>query len=228
VIFAKNSVVARKLSTCIADREASKTYLARIKGHFPTEWTNESQQEMIAKAQAICKGSRLTFEANNTLLVSCPLRCLSQKDGVWECHEEGKESSTQIELIHLNKWTSLVRCKPITGRTHQIRLHLQLIGFPIANDPCYGGKLHYGESFEKKHSIAQTKEATKSVVDSQMSIDYMTPQRPDESEEEFMKRTCSWCKIGPEKAFNETQLHCSKIWLHALEYKVSNCNIYYT
>ena len=34
--------------------------------------------------------------------------------------------------------TSLVECHPVTGRTHQIRLHLQLIGNPIANDPCYG------------------------------------------------------------------------------------------
>ena len=37
--------------------------------------------------------------------------------------------------------TSLVECRPHTGRTHQLRLHLQLLGNPIANDPCYGGVL---------------------------------------------------------------------------------------
>ena len=31
---------------------------------------------------------------------------------------------------------------PKTGRTHQIRIHLRYIGFPIANDPCYGGIVH--------------------------------------------------------------------------------------
>ena len=35
-------------------------------------------------------------------------------------------------------------CQPLTGRTHQLRLHLQLIGCPIANDSCYGGELFYG------------------------------------------------------------------------------------
>jgi len=39
-----------------------------------------------------------------------------------------------------------VECYPHTGRTHQLRLHLQLIGTPIANDPCYGGELFYGDS----------------------------------------------------------------------------------
>lgn len=38
--------------------------------------------------------------------------------------------------------TSLVECRPHTGRTHQLRLHLQLLGNPIANDPCYGGRIH--------------------------------------------------------------------------------------
>lgn len=32
----------------------------------------------------------------------------------------------------------MVRCLPVTGRTHQIRVHLQYLGFPILNDPIYG------------------------------------------------------------------------------------------
>jgi 23S rRNA-/tRNA-specific pseudouridylate synthase len=38
--------------------------------------------------------------------------------------------------------TSLVECRPRTGRTHQIRVHLQYLGHPIANDRQYGGRYH--------------------------------------------------------------------------------------
>ena len=35
--------------------------------------------------------------------------------------------------------TSIVRCRPITGRTHQLRVHLSMLGFPIVSDTMYGG-----------------------------------------------------------------------------------------
>jgi len=37
--------------------------------------------------------------------------------------------------------TSLVLCSPVTGRTHQLRIHLQVLDNPISNDVCYGGEL---------------------------------------------------------------------------------------
>jgi hypothetical protein len=42
---------------------------------------------------------------------------------------------------HAASDTSVVECTPQQGRTHQLRLHLQFLGHPIANDPCYGGAL---------------------------------------------------------------------------------------
>lgn len=42
--------------------------------------------------------------------------------------------------------TSIVRCRPVTGRSHQIRVHLQYLGHPIANDPIYNNTLAWGKT----------------------------------------------------------------------------------
>lgn len=49
----------------------------------------------------------------------------------------GKESSTYFKLLKYQNGYSLIECRPKTGRSHQIRVHLQSIGFPITNDPVY-------------------------------------------------------------------------------------------
>ena len=51
--------------------------------------------------------------------------------------EKGKPSKTIITILAQNSDSTLVKCKPVTGRTHQIRLHLQFLGFPIIGDPLY-------------------------------------------------------------------------------------------
>ncbi|KAI9291057.1 pseudouridine synthase, partial [Neoconidiobolus thromboides FSU 785] len=52
-------------------------------------------------------------------------------------HPDGKPSFTRFELVKFNGKSSLVKAIPKTGRTHQIRVHLFYLGFPIANDPLY-------------------------------------------------------------------------------------------
>lgn len=54
--------------------------------------------------------------------------------------KHGKKSNTKLFVLErFSKWT-LLRCEPLTGRTHQIRIHLRHAGFPIVGDELYGGK----------------------------------------------------------------------------------------
>ncbi len=53
--------------------------------------------------------------------------------------EFGKEATTHFTVIERFKYVTLVECKLETGRTHQIRVHMQHIGHPLFNDDTYGG-----------------------------------------------------------------------------------------
>lgn len=54
--------------------------------------------------------------------------------------KNGKKSKTKFFVLErFSKWT-LLRCEPLTGRTHQIRIHLRHAGLPIVGDELYGGK----------------------------------------------------------------------------------------
>lgn len=90
------------------------------------------------------------------IALSCPLACISHREGVHACDpDNGKPSLSFFRFIGYDEGsdTSLVECRPFTGRTHQLRLHLQLLGCPIANDPCYGGELFYGEEGRRAAAV---------------------------------------------------------------------------
>ena len=53
---------------------------------------------------------------------------------------EGKKSKTEFEVVEQFSDWSLLRCSPLTDRTHQIRVHLKHAGFPVVADELYGGK----------------------------------------------------------------------------------------
>jgi len=61
--------------------------------------------------------------------------------------ENSKEAITHIRVLERYKNATLIRCKLETGRTHQIRVHLNYIGHPIVNDPVYGHKRLIDEKF---------------------------------------------------------------------------------
>lgn len=67
-----------------------------------------------------------------------PILVVSVKVGLCRVDPKGKDSRTVFQKLSYDGLSSVVRCLPLTGRTHQIRVHLQFLGFPILNDPIYG------------------------------------------------------------------------------------------
>jgi len=64
--------------------------------------------------------------------------------------EYGKEATTHYQVLERFGYTSLLQCVLETGRTHQIRVHMQHIGHPLFNDATYGGdKIVKGTVFSK-------------------------------------------------------------------------------
>ncbi|KNC83412.1 hypothetical protein SARC_04329 [Sphaeroforma arctica JP610] len=109
LILGKTTKVAAKYSEWIRDRDVQKTYLARVRGVFPSE----------PCACDLSTGMML------------------KRMGVVGCTPDGKPALTNFELLHTDGKTSVVKCMPRTGRQHQIRVHLQYLGHPIVNDPIY-------------------------------------------------------------------------------------------
>ena len=58
---------------------------------------------------------------------------------VFQDEEVGKQAITHYKVLDEFHYTSLIECKLETGRTHQIRVHMQYLGHPLFNDTSYGG-----------------------------------------------------------------------------------------
>jgi RluA family pseudouridine synthase len=115
LILARTKHAAATLVKCFALRQVKKTYLARVKGAFP------AGVKVVSEPLGLVRDDPPEYGP------------VAEADG-------GKPCRTTFERLRvLVDGTSLVWCRPTTGRTHQIRVHLKVLGHPISNDPKYGG-----------------------------------------------------------------------------------------
>lgn len=61
----------------------------------------------------------------------------------------GRPSQTRVRVLARNRGVALVECELLTGRTHQIRVHLAHLGAPILGDAIYGGAMHWKDEDQR-------------------------------------------------------------------------------
>lgn len=87
--------------------------------------------------------------------------------------EEGKDAKTNFEVLERFENTTLIKCVLETGRTHQIRVHMAYINFPILGDPIYGKNKLASDTGQYLH--AKTIGFTHPITKEKMEFDSELP-----------------------------------------------------
>ncbi|CCH62254.1 hypothetical protein TBLA_0G03170 [Henningerozyma blattae CBS 6284] len=191
MFLAKTPKGADEVGDQLKTREVSKEYIARVVGEFPI-------------GQTVVEMPVRSVQPKVSLNAVCSMQ-----------DENAKHAKTIFTRISYDGQTSIVKCKPLTGRTHQIRVHLQYLGHPIANDPLYsnvdiwgeqlgkGGKADFDSIINKLDAIGKT-ESAKSWI------------HPNSEGEKLIDERCSVCDVG---LYSDPGPNDLDLWLHAYRYE---------
>jgi len=102
---------------------------------------------------AVCDG----IHDFDNLKIDLPIHA-TNKGVVKISRRDGKEALTYVKTIKAYRRHTLVECQPVTGRMHQIRIHLTSQGAPISGDEKYGGKPFFLSAIKKKYNLRKDAE----------------------------------------------------------------------
>lgn len=111
MVIAKTDLAHRRLGAALAARRVSRTYAALTWGHL----------------------------AESPIVIDAPLARHPRDRKRMAIVPDGRPARTRVEVVARYESTELVRLTLETGRTHQIRVHLESIGHPVVGDPVYAG-----------------------------------------------------------------------------------------
>ena len=125
MVFARDAETHRSLNIQFENHEAQKTYHAIVEGN--PKWEHKAAKH--------------------------PLRAnVGHKHRTMVDDKNGKPSETRFRVIKRYPESALVEAQPMTGRTHQIRVHAYALGHPLVEDVLYGARDRYGLSRPMLHA----------------------------------------------------------------------------
>ena len=167
-VFAKDQYTAALFQSLFKNRHVSKTYLARVKGNFPlyspphpdpadsdassNRYDNSADPEWVHQdGEWWLQCERPIYEYRTSVRHQS---CVNPNDpsspsnpSIGQVRQHEAKTLFRCEGYDAESDTSVVLCKPVTGRTHQIRVHLQSLTYPIFDDPFYDGTLYSHHAF---------------------------------------------------------------------------------
>lgn len=191
MFLGKNSKGADEMGDQLKAREVSKEYVARVVGEFPVD-------------EVVIEKPLKSLDPRVALNVVC-----SEDD------EDGKHAKTIFKRVSYDGQTSIVVCKPLTGRQHQIRVHLQYLGYPIANDPIYSNPYIWGDKLGK-NGDADFEDVTTKLYEIGRTQSAASWYFPDSKGEIMQDEKCPECGTDLYTDPNPNDLF---IWLHAYKYE---------
>ncbi|KAH0467145.1 hypothetical protein IEQ34_004383 [Dendrobium chrysotoxum] len=197
LIFARNADKAEQFRQQIDAGLVHKEYFARVVGVFP-----EGEQVVDANVNYDAREGRSSVEVGDP------------RDNALE----GKAACTRFLRISTNGTQSVVLCKPVTGRTHQIRVHLQHCGHPIANDDLYLCKtgIPLSPQGTGANGAASIRKHQPLLSDSTMSENHKT----DVDDIDFsIDPMCTNCPCLSPKGYGRDD---EGLWLHCMRYSGPN------
>ncbi|KAK1762349.1 pseudouridine synthase [Phialemonium atrogriseum] len=235
MFVAKHPKAADKLSAQIMQRTVRKEYIARVIGKFPDGEVVCDQPILVIspklglnRIRANGKEARTVFKR----LAYYPPPSTGPPSEQADGELPSSETPPPPAIDGGRPWKgkqgySIVRCLPVTGRTHQLRVHLQFLGHPIQNDPIYANQKVWGidlgcndangtqnsdEDIISRLSRMGKDEVAHAVAYHDEMVDEYNKQRA----ERLTGNVCDVCKAPLYSDPSEREL---SLWLHSLRYE---------
>ncbi|KAK5738936.1 DRAP deaminase [Elasticomyces elasticus] len=226
MFIAKHKKAAEKLTDQLVGRTVRKEYVARVRGEFP-------------EGDVLCEQ---------------PILQISPKLGLNRVRANGKQAKTVFKRLAYypppstttttspatnsdtdalpKQGYSIVRCLPLTGRTHQLRVHLQFLGHPITNDPIYANRRVFGPSLGNASSTSEPQIGTTQYSDEDImtrlsrmgkeehaeAVAYEDEMVDEYNKKKAEKMTGEVCNICQTPLYSDPGVHELGIYLHARKY----------
>lgn len=226
MFMGKNARAAEDVGIQIRERTVRKEYVARVKGCFP-EGDVMCDQPILAispklglnRVRANGKDAKTVFKR----LAYYPPSDITSSDTEADFIEAGSDDNAGMPW-RTKEGYSIVRCLPLTGRTHQLRVHLQFLGHPIANDPIYCNQKVFGQDLGRGDSGADRDEdiiarlSRMGKVEVADAVAYHDEMVEDYNRRKAEKLTGELCKICSTELYSDPGLQELGIYLHAKKY----------